>query len=139
MTGELFINGKDAWTTWGINMGNGFLDTIDAILPMKEYIENKSRLEHGKRVSVVNAKVDSREMTLGFTITGESAQDYQIKKKSFQTELEKGTFDVKIPALNSEVYHLIYMGKNISYALNTKRDFSKFSARFEEPNPKNRE
>ena len=25
MTGDLFINGKDAWSTWGVRMGDGFL------------------------------------------------------------------------------------------------------------------
>ena len=51
MKGELYINGNDAWTTWGVNMGDGFLDAIDAPLPMKDYIENSSRTEHGKRVN----------------------------------------------------------------------------------------
>ena len=44
MTGELFINEKDAWTTWGVNMGEDFIDAIDAILPMKEYIMMKHLL-----------------------------------------------------------------------------------------------
>ena len=43
MKGELLINGKDAWTTWGVCMGEGFLDSIDAPVPMKDYIENGSR------------------------------------------------------------------------------------------------
>ena len=68
MTGELYINGKDAWVTWGVNMGDGFLDALDAPLQMKDYIEDESRLEHGKRMITANAKVDSREITLGFTI-----------------------------------------------------------------------
>ena len=50
MTGQLYINEKDAWTTWGVRMDDGFLDAIDAPLPMKDYIENESRLEHGKHM-----------------------------------------------------------------------------------------
>ena len=49
MTGDLFINGKDAWGTWGVRMGDGFLDAIDGFNEMKDYIEDESRLEHGKR------------------------------------------------------------------------------------------
>ena len=64
MTGELLINGKDAWTQWGVNMGDGFIDALDAPLPMKDYIENESRLEHGKRIITTDAKVDSRDITL---------------------------------------------------------------------------
>lgn len=61
MSGDLFINGKDAWGTWGVRMGDGFLDAIDGFNEMKDYIEDESRLEHGKRVITDNAKVDSRE------------------------------------------------------------------------------
>ena len=44
---ELLINGENAYTTWGVRMGEGFLDVIGASAPMKDFIENKSRLEHG--------------------------------------------------------------------------------------------
>lgn len=49
---ELLINNKDAYTIWGVRMGKGFLDVLGASSPMKEFIENKSRLEHGKRVII---------------------------------------------------------------------------------------
>ena len=138
MTGDLKINNKDAWTTWGVRMGNGFLDIIDGFNEMKEYIENESRLEHGKRVITENAKVASRQITLQFTIEGDSESDYRTKKKSFQAELERGTVNIKIPALGNEVYKLVYLGKSVSYAMSSDRCFGKVSAKFEEPNPMNR-
>ena len=82
MTGDLIINGKDAFSTWGVRMGDGFLDAIDGFNQMKDYIENESRLEHGKRVITDNVKVDSREITLQFTIEGNSESDYRTKKKA---------------------------------------------------------
>lgn len=139
MTGELFINGKDAWATWGVNMGDGFLDAIDAPLQMKEYIENESRLEDGKRVITTNAKIASREITLGFTLTGTSEEDYRAKKKAFEAELRTGSFTVNIPALGSDVYHLLYTGKSISYGLSLDRRLGHFTMKCEEPNPSNRE
>ena len=60
----LLINGENAYTTWGVRMGEGFLDVIGASASMKDFIENKSRLEHGKRVIINNPKVDEREITL---------------------------------------------------------------------------
>lgn len=78
---ELLINDENAYTTWGVRMGEGFLDAIGASAPMKDFIENKSRLEHGKRVIINNPKVDEREITLSFTIEGNSQSDYQAKKK----------------------------------------------------------
>lgn len=135
MTEDLFINGKDAFITWGVRMGDGFLDTIDGFNQMKDYIENESRLEHGKRVITDNAKVASREITLQFTIEGNSESDYRIKKKAFQTELEKGVINIKIPTLGSDIYKLIYLGKSLSYGLSPDRCFGKVSSKFCEPNP----
>ena len=138
MSGDLFINGKDAWATWGVRMGDGFLDAIDGFNEMKDYIEDESRLEHGKRVITDNAKVDSREITLQFTIEGNSENDYRSKKKAFQTELEKGAVNIKVPALGDEIYKLIYLGKSISYGMSSDRCFGKISSKFEEPNPMER-
>lgn len=138
MKGELIINGKDAWTQWGMNMGEGFIDTLDAPLPMKEYIENESRLEDGKRVLTSNVKKDSREITLSFTITGTSESDYRSKKKAFETELYNGALTISVPKISGDVYHLIYTGKNVSYGLSLDRCFGNFSAKFEEPNPSDR-
>ena len=139
MLGELIINGKDAYATWGVSMGNGFLDAIDAPLPMKDYIENESRLEHGKRVITVNPKVASREITLTFTIKGADPGDYRAKKKAFETELRKGAVTIRIPPLDNDVsYHLMYLGKNIAYGLSATRCFSNFSSKFSEPNPMDR-
>lgn len=139
MTGELYINNKDAWTTWGVNIGDGFLDAIDAPLAMKEYIEDESRLENGVKIDTSNAKVDSREITLGFTITGTSENDYRTKKAAFQTELQAGQFTVKIPAIGAQIYKLIYTGKSISYGLNLDRRFGHFTMKCTEPDPSDRE
>lgn len=135
---ELLINNKNAYTTWGVRMGDKFLDTIGASSPMKEFIENKSRLEHGKRVIVNNPKLDERDITLSFTIEGNSQSDYQAKKKAFFDELYKGTVDIQVPANSSEIYHLIYLGKSITYAQSLDRTFGKISIKFNEPNPANR-
>ena len=138
MTGELYINGKDAWVTWGVNMGDGFLDALDAPLQMKEYIENESRLEHGKRMITANAKVDSREITLGFTIMGASESDYRAKRKAFLSELQAGAFTVNVPKLGADLYKLVYTGRSISYGLSADRTFGHFTMKATEPNPADR-
>ena len=134
----LLINNKDAYATWSVRMGEGFLDVLGASSPMKEFIENKSRLEHGKRVIINNPKVDEREITLSFTIEGNSQSDYQAKKKAFFEELYKGAVDIQVPANSNEIYHLIYLGKSVTYAQSLDRTFGKISAKFNEPNPTNR-
>lgn len=139
MTSELFINGRDAWEAWGVNMGEGFLDALDAPLPMKDYIEDESRLENGKRVDTGYAKVASRDITLGFTITGTSESDYRSKKSAFQSELQKGSFTIKVPVLGAHTYRMIYTGKSISYGLSLGRSFGRFTMKVTEPNPADRE
>ena len=135
---ELLINGENAYTTWGVRMGDGFLDVLGASSPMKEFIENKSRLEHGKRVIINDPKIDEREITLSFTIEGNSQSDYQAKKKAFFEELYKGVVDIQVPANSNEIYHLIYLGKSVAYAQSLDQTFGKISAKFNEPNPANR-
>lgn len=132
---DLLINGRDAFQVWGVRMGDNFLDSLGASVPMKEFIENKSRLEHGKRIITTNPKLDEREITLAFTIEGNSQSDYQTKKKTFFEELYKGVIDIQIPANNSDIYHLIYLGKSVTYAQRLERTFGKISAKFCEPNP----
>lgn len=61
--------------------------------------------------------------------------DYQAKKKSFFEELYKGTVDIQIPGNNNDTYHLIYLGKSVSYGQSIDRTFGKLSAKFCEPNP----
>ena len=41
---DLLINGKDAYITWGVRMGEGVLDVLGAPSPMKEFIENKLKI-----------------------------------------------------------------------------------------------
>lgn len=131
----LLINGRDAFQVWGVRMGDNFLNSLGASVPMKEFIENKSRLEHGKRIIATTPKLDEREITLAFTIEGNSQSDYQTKKIAFFEELYKGVIDIQIPAINNDIYHLIYLGKSITYAQSLDRTFGKCSMKFCEPNP----
>lgn len=138
MKGDLYINDKDAWLTWGVNMGEGFLDALDAFVPMKAFIENESRAEDGKRVVATAPKVASRDVTLHFTLTGNTQQSYRERRNAFEEELRGGFVNVRVPALGTQTYKLIYTGKNVSYAMNHSRTFSAISAKFEEVNPADR-
>lgn len=138
MKGELIINGIDAFENWGVNMGKGFISNLCGIVALKEFIENESRLEHGKRVLVLNPKLSSRDVVLPFTIMGSSRADFKIKKNAFFDELYNGKITIKIPNESDNVYHLIYTGKSIQYLQNKSMTFAELSAKFIEPNPSNR-
>ena len=135
---DLIINGKDAFATWGLRMGESFLDSIDDFPTMKPYIVNESRLVDGRIVHRLNSRIESRQINLSFTIEGLTEEDYRLKRKSFISELCNGMVNVKVPALGNDVYKLIYLGKGASYALSRDRTFSKIVLKFEEPNPADR-
>lgn len=137
MTGDLIINSVDAYTTWGINMGDGFLGAILSPPPLKDCIENKSRSNNGKTIVSDDPKLDERSVTLVLNLEGNSQSDFLTKLKSFYTELAKRNINIKVPLLGTEVYKLVYQ-KSTQFAMNTSRTFTKISIQFNEPNPADR-
>ena len=71
MKGELFINGKDAYTTWGISMDDTSLSALMTPAPNKEFTENVSRLNHGKSVLTDGVRKDERNLTLQLNLTAQ--------------------------------------------------------------------
>lgn len=139
MTGDLYINNRDAWDYFGVNMNDDFIDTLTEPLTPKEYIENESRLEDGKRVIVEEElKISSRELVLDFTMEATTPKQLSDYKAAFFTEMMKGNVKIKVPEVNDEVYNLIYKGKGTSYGMNPQRTFCHLMLKFDEPNPKNR-
>lgn len=141
MKGDIRINDSGtAWEDWGVNMGDGFIDALTEPLTPKEYVENESRLEHGKRVVVDDEgiKFASRELTLDFTISGRSPEDLRTKKRRFLEAMYRGSVTIAVPKVNNEVYHLLYKGKGTEYNLNASRTFCHMVLKFEEPDPSHR-
>lgn len=135
---DLLINGKDALRTWGVRMGDSFLDTINGYYPLKEYITNNDRLKDGVQYANVIPKVNERNLTLNFTMEGANASDFTAKNKAFIAEMRKGDVSIQVPDDSPDVYHLKYTGKSCTFARNTERTFAKLGLAFIEPNPTNR-
>lgn len=138
MTGELFINEKDAYKEWGVNMGKGFLDALEEPVGLKGYIANDNKLKDGVEYCDMIPKVNERQVTLTFTITGANQNDYRAKRKAFLNELYSGNISLKVPEADDEVYHLKYKDSTGAYAHNLELTFCKIGIKFIEPNPKNR-
>ena len=134
---DLYINEKEA-SDFGVHMGEGFLSALDTPASLKEFIENESRLEDGKRIIVHEIRRASRELTLKFVITGKSTAEFTQNKQRLMEELDKGVVEIQVPALGGQVYNLIYRGQSIQYGLSRSRKTATLSARFEEPNPTDR-
>lgn len=136
MEGQLFINNKDAYTTWGISMDTSSLSALMTPAPNKEFIENSSRLEHGKRVITSSPKVDARDITLTINLTAKNEQQFFDRYLSFCSELETGVLNIKTSFQPNVVYRMIYL--SCSQFTQFMRGIASFSLKLNEPNPKNR-
>ena len=136
MEGQLFINNKDAYTTWGLSMDTSSLSALMTPAPNKEFIENSSRLEHGKRVISSNPKVDARDITLTINLTAKNEQQFFDRYLSFCSELETGVLNIKTSFQPNVVYKMIYL--SCSQFTQFMRGIASFSLKLNEPNPKDR-
>lgn len=137
MTGDLYINSQDAWSTWKVAMGDGFIENLLLPAGMKDFIENESRLENGKKVVFNSPKVASREVTLTFNIHGDTTSEYISNYKAFVSALQAGKVTVRVPAVGM-TFTLVYK-KSTSFALGRSRMNSRLAVKFEEPDPTDRE
>lgn len=133
MKGELFINGQDAYTTWGISMDDTSLSSLMTPPPMKEFIENKSRTEHGKRVVLDNPKIDERNITLQINLTAKNKEDFFSRYNRFCTELAKGVLEIKTKYQPNVLYRTIYV--SCSQFSQFVQGIGKFVLRLVEYNP----
>ncbi len=137
MTGDVTINGVDAYARYGVNLEDGALSTLMTPAPMKEFIDGKSRLRHGKSVVVKNARYDSREMTLPFHLIAGSRDEFFAKYALFCSEvLSKGKFELRTKYQSGVVYRLVYL--SCTQFRQFMQEMAVFSLKVEEPNPADR-
>lgn len=138
MIGDLLINGSDAHAK-GIAMGDDFLGNILSPSSLKSFVENDDPTKNGKEVIYPQTpKLASRDLTLTFTIFGNTATEHLTNYKNFIALLQKGEISLSIPALGTEVYHLTYVGDSGSYMIEADRLASRLTVKFNEPNPADR-
>lgn len=137
MKGQCTINGFDAFATWGIVLDSTALSALMTPAPNKGFIENKSRLEHGKRIITNNPKVDEREVSLRFNLKANTEDDFFSKYESFCNELAKGVLRINTKFQPNIYYNMIYLSctQFTQYSL----DGASFVLKLVEPNPRDRE
>lgn len=137
MERNAFINNKNIWETWGAELMDGSMEALLTPAPLKDYIQNESRLEHGTRIisTPESCKMAEREISIPVLITGTGKSDYLSKYASFVNELISGKIALKVPALG-KVYNLYYLscGKYGSYG----ECRGKLMVKLKEPNPADR-
>lgn len=136
MKEELYINGKDAYTEWGISMDDTALSALMTPAPNKNLIENKSRLEHGKRVVCANFKKDERNLTLQINLTAPDKNTFFARYDSFCEELAAGVLEIKTKYQPDIIYKTIYL--SCSQFSQFMQGIGKFILKLNEPNPSDR-
>lgn len=137
MEEELLINNKNAYTTWGITMDSSSLSALMTPPPTKSAVENKSRLEHGKRVEDEDEpKIDERDLTLIINLSAKDEYEFFDRYNSFCNELKKRKLDISTKYQIGVVYKTKYI--SCSQFTQFMRGIAKFSLKLNEPNPNDR-
>lgn len=134
MIGELYINDKDAFTTYGVFLEEG--SDARLLLPAanKEYASNKARSQHGKQVFRTLPRKEDRDVILFFNIAAKTRTEFLSKYEQFTNVLDEGLILLRIPSLK-KVYKLDAKSyQELSYF----DTIGKIAVNFNEPNPKDR-
>ncbi len=137
MTGELFINGKDAYTHWGVIARETSITALIEPEPLKNPVDNKSATENGKRVrSEATPKVDERTVNLSIQIKAANRADLITKLSGLKTELKQRRIEITTKYESGVVYRMDYQSCKQTRSL--FKTLATFSLQLNEPNPANR-
>lgn len=134
----------DAYTRYGISLEETSLSRLMTPAPNKEIVENKSDIEHGKRVYRDSADVrkDERNVSLIFNITAKNEAEFMSKYALFCDEiLDKGFIDIrteyyKYDTTKYRVFRMTYL--DCSQFSEFCQCIGKFTLNLNEPDPTNR-
>ena len=124
---------------FGITLVRGWREALLTPAPVKGYVTNDSRLEHGPSVIAAPkyAKKDKRDVSISFFIEGNSEEDYLHKYEAFLNKIAySGEFCLKVPRLK-RVFKLVYTQCSQFGDYGLKK--GKFVLKLTEYNPNDRE
>jgi len=136
MTGDLFINGKDAYLWYGASLEETGLGALMAPPPMKESVSNKFRLNHGKTVMNKNPRMDERDITLALHITAYTETQFFERYNAFVDVLKQGKLMISTKYQQGVYYRCNYV--SCTQFSQFMRGIAKFSLKLNEPDPSNR-
>lgn len=135
--GQLYINGEDAYLTWGIFLDETALSTLMTPAPNKEFISNKYRSKDGKTVIKHNPRLDEREITLPFNMTAKDSDTFMTNYARFcEDVLAKGELVIHTQFQPNVWYRCIYL--SCTQFSQFIQEMAKFSLKLNEPDPSDR-
>lgn len=137
LTGQLYINGKDAYKTWGIHLGSDALSALMTPAPNKDFVSNAYRAYDGKRVVRNNPRKDERDITITIYLSAKTETEFLTKYASFCEELATGYLVIRTSFQPKVYYRCLYTSCTQFSQYN--RQLAKFSLKLNEPDPSNRD
>lgn len=135
MIEQIYINGRGL-STWGAFIQPGTLEGFLSPAPMKPYVKNSYRSQHGVEVLIKEPRVDERSFSLAIFVDGMNESQRLANIESLISELQSGMLSIKVPALGCIYY--CYLGEEPIKMKNYSLKAFTLSVKLFEPNPKNR-
>lgn len=95
---------------FGITLVKGWREALLTPAPVKDYVTNDSRLEHGQSVIATPkyAKKDKRDVSISFFLEGKTEEEYLQRYENFLDKIAySGEFCLKVPQLK-RIFKLVY-------------------------------
>lgn len=136
--GQLIINGKDAYTTWGISLDSTALSALLTPPAKKSWVTNDMRTESGTKYDVSAVPPDSkREITLTISLTAANETQFFERYESFCRELSSGILNIQTSFQNGVVYRCVY--EQCSQFSQFRQQMAFFSLKLTEPDTTDRQ
>lgn len=132
-------NWEDLYDVYHISLSETALSRLMTPTANKEYTENESALQHGKRVirDVNDTKKKDRNFSLELNVYGGSEAEFLQNYGNFCTSiLDKGFFDIKTVYQPNVVYRLTYL--DCTQFEEFRLRLGKYTLNVNEPDPTNR-
>ena len=132
----MFINGYDAYDTWGIIVTTTTVSELMTPAGQKALVSNKSRLEDGKRVITRNPRKEDREVTLNIQMVAKTQEQFLANYASFCEELAKGRLVIRTKYQPDVYYRMDYI--SCSQYSEFMFGIGRYTLRLNEPDPTDR-
>ena len=135
MSEIVYINGKNALTTYGVSFPPSSISNIMAPPALKEFVTNESRDEHGSRIIVHQPRYAQRELTIEMHLQASSQTQLMRQYDNIISLLTAGAFTIELSRNKGVVYHFVYESCS-SFSMGER--LAKYVLKLIEPNPANR-
>ena len=136
MTGELTINGVDAYTAWGITLDDSALSALMTPPGLKDSASEDYALEHGTQYDDAGPMIAEREISLTINLIASDAETFLMQYNDFCRILQKRNITIATKYQPGIVYRCRY--KDCRQFTQFMRGMAKFNLRLVEPDPTNR-